>query len=142
MHHLSSLFSHFQGKVGLRHLHPLIKSKQFSHCSFKQCQNTCVNVLVFIFFSAVSNRFKYQQNACFRDNVCKILNRFKYRQNACFETLFSCFLSNYKYRQNACLETLFSCFLSNYKSFQTVSDCTLYLAFKHSKVNLKIVQLV
>jgi len=37
-------------------------------------------------FSAVSNRFKYRQNAYFRDNVFKMFsavpNRFKYRQNA------------------------------------------------------------
>mgnify|MGYP000238818301 FL=1 len=44
--------------------------------------------IVFIFFSAVPNRFKYRQNACFRDSILKrisaIPNHFKYRQNACF----------------------------------------------------------
>ena len=36
---------------------------------FKSRHNACLNYIAFIYFSAVSTRLKYHQNACFRDNV-------------------------------------------------------------------------
>ena len=65
-------------------------------------------------FSAVPNRFKYRQNAYFRDIVLKVFsaiqNRFKYRQNAYFREIvlkvFSAIPNRFKYRQNACVRDI------------------------------------
>ena len=65
-------------------------------------------------FYAVPNRFKYRQNAYFRDIVFKLFsavpNRFKYHQNAyvrdiVFKT-FSAVPNSFKYRQNACFRDI------------------------------------
>jgi len=66
--------------------------------------------MVFIYFSAVPNRFRYHQNAYFRDIVfiffSAVPNRFRYHQNAWFKEivykLFSAVPNRFKYRQNAC----------------------------------------
>ena len=46
---------------------------------------------LFSFFSTVPKRFKYHQNACFKDIIFKIVfavpDRFKYFQKACFRDI-------------------------------------------------------
>ena len=66
---------------------------------------------LFYLFSAVPNRFKNRQTACFKDNVFKVFsevpNRFKYRLNACFRYIvifFSAVPNRFKNRQNACFK--------------------------------------
>ena len=50
-------------------------------------RNKCLRDIIFIYFPAVPNRFKYRHNACFRDiyfktNFSAISNSLKYHQNA------------------------------------------------------------
>ena len=53
--------------------------------------HVCLRYIVFLYFIAVTNSFKYRQNTCFRDIVsfffCAVPNRFKYRQKACFKDI-------------------------------------------------------
>ena len=65
-------------------------------------------------FSAVPNRFKYPQSACFKEIVYKMFsavpNRFKYRQSASFTKIvykmFSAVPNRFKYRESACFREI------------------------------------
>ena len=66
-------------------------------CSSKSSMRGLDTLFKFIYFSAVGNRFKYRQNACFRYNIfiyfSAVPNSFKYRQNACFKDIVFIFFS-------------------------------------------------
>ena len=88
-------------------------------------------------FSAVLNRFKHFQNAFFRDIVfiffSAVPNRFNDRQASectiyrpCFQFFFSAVPNLSKYRQYACLrDIVFKMFSAVPKSFQIPSVCKL-----------------
>jgi len=84
-------------------------------CSSKSSMRGLDTLFKFIYFSAVGNRFKYRQNACFRYNIfiyfSAVPNSFKYRQNACFKDIVFIFFSavpdRFKYRKNACFIGIF-----------------------------------
>ena len=100
-----------------RHCFYLIicSSKSFQIPSECMLQRHC-----FHFFSAVSNRFKYHQSACFRDFVFKCSLQFKIVLDTvrihALETLFSFFFSavpnRFTYRQKACFKDIVFIFFS------------------------------
>ena len=68
MHHLYALLS----KISLQYKKIASKCNTVLILTFPGevgLQNTCFRYIVFNFFSAVPNRFKYRHNACFRDIV-------------------------------------------------------------------------
>ena len=102
MHHLALLLSKFSLQVKISY-------QNVSYCAcMRHCFHLFPTVLKFLivyntvtmhaldvhcfhFFSAVPNRFKYLQSACFKGIVytmaSAVSKRFKYRQNACFRAI-------------------------------------------------------
>ena len=86
------MFSTVPNHLSTVRMHALdtLFSKPFSAVPnrFKYRNNACFRYIVFNYFSEVLNRFQYRHNICFRDVVFNIFsavpNRFKYHQNACF----------------------------------------------------------
>ena len=100
-----------------------------------------LDTLLSKYFSAVSNRFKYRKNACFRyiifNYFSDVLNRFKYRHNACFRcTLFSSISLQFQIvsdtiRMHALDVHCFQDFLCSSKSFRIPSEsCFRDIVFK------------
>ena len=140
MHHLPSLFSFFAvpNRFTSRKMHALEKNKIIFSLKFEivstimRRHNAPFTVLVFKGFSAVPNRFKYRQDACFRDIFSAVPNRFKYRHSACFRDIVLFFVSavpnRFNYRQASECTIYRHCFqnsLCNSKSFQIPSACML-----------------
>ena len=144
MHHLPSLFSFFAvpNRFTSRKMHALEKNKIIFSLKFQivstivRRHNAPFTVLVFKGFSAVPNRFKYRQDACFRDIFLQfqivsntvtahaletlfyflslqfqIVSTIGRRQNAPFTVIvfkiFSAVPNRFKYRQDACFRDIF-----------------------------------
>ena len=115
MHHLPSLFSFFAvpNRFTSRKMHALEKNKIIFSLKFQivstivRRHNAPFTVLVFKGFSAVQNRFKYRQDAWFRD-------------------IFFCSSKSFQIPSQRMLQRhCFKKILCNSKSFQIPSACML-----------------